>query len=86
MVNAVDNNGDGIIDDQGAQSLVDVVNQANGSSLSAEDCMGQFDTDEDGTFTVERVIAGLEVNRPERPASPPESRDRNTGRPCRLFP
>jgi Ca2+-binding EF-hand superfamily protein len=78
MVNAIDSDGDGIIDTEEAQVLVDIVNQTTGSSLSVEDFMSQFDADEDETFTIEEAAAGMAAYRPKGPPAPPESSGMNT--------
>ncbi|MBV5317408.1 MAG: hypothetical protein JZU50_06335 [Desulfobulbaceae bacterium] len=67
MVSSADVNGDGIISAEEAEGLVSIINQANGSTLTAEDLLSSYDSDDDGTFSTDEAVAALEANRPQGP-------------------
>ncbi len=67
LVSSADSDGDGTIDSEEAEALVDFINTATGSSLSVEDFMSDSDTDGTEGLSTEEAIAGLEANRPEGP-------------------
>ena len=67
LVSSADSDGDGTIDSEEAEALVDFINTATGSSLSVEDFMSDSDTDGTEGLSSEEAIAGLEANRPQGP-------------------
>lgn len=67
MVSSADVNGDGVISAEEAEGLVSIINQANGSTLTAEDLLSSYDSDDDGTFSTDEAVAALEANRPQGP-------------------
>ena len=67
LVSSADSDGDGTIDSEEAEALVDFINTATGSSLSVEDFMSDSDTDGTEGLSTEEAIAGMEANRPEGP-------------------
>ena len=69
LVSAADENGDGTISEDEAKALVDFINEATGSSLSAADFMAAADSDGENGVSLEEAVAGVEANRPEAPAS-----------------
>jgi len=71
MVGDVDANGDGLISAEEAEGLVDIINNATGSSLNAEDFVSTYDTDGDGSFSTDEAVAAMEANRPQGPPPPP---------------
>ena len=66
MVSSADTNGDGVISADEAAGLVDIINHATGSELTAEEFISQYDASGDGLSTDE-AIAAMEANRPEEP-------------------
>ena len=70
MVSSADANGDGIISAEEAEGLVSIINQATGSTLTAEDFTTSGDADEDGSFSTEEAVAAMEANRPQGPPPP----------------
>lgn len=71
LISAADSDGDGIIDSEEAQSLVDVINNATGSSLQVEDFLSTYNTDGEEGLSSEEALAALEANRPEGAPPPP---------------
>lgn len=67
LVSSADSDGDGTIDSEEAEALVDFINTATGSSLSVEDFMSDSDTDGTEGLSTEEAVAGLEANRPQGP-------------------
>ncbi|MGE4560693.1 MAG: EF-hand domain-containing protein [Desulfobulbus sp.] len=72
LVSSLDQDGDGVISAEEAAGLVDVINNATGSSLKAEDVVSEYDSDGDGVFSTEEAVAAMEENRPYGPPPPPE--------------
>jgi len=70
MVSAADTNGDGVISAEEAAGLVDIINNATGSELKAEDFISTYDENGDGSFSADEAVAAMEANRPQGP--PPE--------------
>lgn len=75
MVDSADTNGDGIISADEAAGLVDIVNNATGSSLTADEFMSTYDADGDGSFSTDEAVAAMEANRPQGSASGAEGSD-----------
>ena len=73
MVSAADENGDGVISAEEAEGLVGVINNATGSSLTAEDFISTYDEDGDGSFSTDEAVAAMEANRPQGPSSNAEN-------------
>ena len=71
MVSAADTDSDGVISAEEAESLVEIINNATGSSLAAEDFVGEYDEDGDGSFSLDEAVSAMEANRPNAPPSPP---------------
>lgn len=71
MVSAADTNGDGVISAEEAAGLVDIINNATGSELKAEDFVSTYDENGDGSFSADEAVAAMEANRPQGPPSPP---------------
>lgn len=69
LVSAADENGDGTISEDEAKALVDFINEATGSSLSAADFMAAADSDNENGVSLEEAVAGVEAHRPEDPSS-----------------
>ena len=67
LVSSADSDGDGTIDSEEAEALVDFINTATGSSLSVEEFMSDSDTDGTEGLSTEEAVAGLEANRPQDP-------------------
>ncbi len=65
LVSSADSDGDGTIDSEEAEALVDFINTATGSSLSVEDFMSASDSDGENGVSLEEAVAGVEANRPE---------------------
>lgn len=73
LVSSLDESGDGAISAEEAAGLVDFINNATGSSLTAEDFVSDYDSDGDGVFSTEEAVAAMEENRPDgAPPPPPE--------------
>lgn len=70
LASSVDSDGDGIIDSEEAQALVDFINNATGSSLEVDDFMNTYNTDGEDGLTSDEAVAALEANRPEGPPPP----------------
>ncbi|WP_319587480.1 XopAW family type III secretion system calcium-binding effector [uncultured Desulfobulbus sp.] len=73
MVSAADENGDGVISAEEAAGLVQIINNATGSSLDAEDFISTYDEDGDGSFSTDEAVAAMEANRPQGPTSNSEN-------------
>jgi Ca2+-binding EF-hand superfamily protein len=73
MVSSVDTNGDGVISAEEAEGLVGIINNATGSSLTAEDFISTYDEDGDGSFSTDEAVAAMEANRPQGPSSNAEN-------------
>ena len=69
MVSSADTNGDGVIDADEAESLVEIINNATGSSMTAEEFISDNAEEGSSTLTLEEAVAGMEANRPEGPPS-----------------
>lgn len=69
MVSSADENGDGVIDADEAESLVEIINNATGSSMTAEEFISDNAEEGSSTLTLEEAVAGMEANRPEGPPS-----------------
>jgi len=67
MVASADTNGDGVISVEEAEGLVSIINQATGSTLTAEDFLGTNDADKGGSFSTDEAVAAMEANRPQGP-------------------
>lgn len=67
MINSADTNGDGVISTEEAEGLVGIINQATGSTLTAEDFTTSGDSDEDGSFSIDEAVAAMAANRPQGP-------------------
>lgn len=65
LVSSADSDDDGAISTEEAESLVDFINTATGSSLSVEDFMSASDSDGENGVSLEEAVAGVEANRPE---------------------
>jgi Ca2+-binding EF-hand superfamily protein len=78
MVNAADTDGDGIISEEEATSLVDIINNATGSSLKAADFIKTYDENGDG-LSADEAVAAMEANRPEGPPSQAEDASSTSG-------
>lgn len=70
MVSSADANGDGIISLEEAEGLVGIINQATGSTLTAEDFTTSGDSDEDGSFSIDEAVTAMAANRPQGPPPP----------------
>ncbi len=71
LASSADSDGDGTIDSEEAQALVDFINNATGSTLEVEDFMSTYNTDGEEGLTSDEAVAALEANRPEGPPPPP---------------
>lgn len=69
MVSSADENGDGVIDADEAESLVEIINNATGSSMTAEEFISDNAEEGSSTLTLDEAVAGMEANRPEGPPS-----------------
>lgn len=69
MVSSADTNGDGVIDADEAESLVEIINNATGSSMTAEEFISDNAEEGSSTLTLDEAVAGMEANRPEGPPS-----------------
>jgi len=65
MVSSADANGDGIISAEEAEGLVEIINQATGSTLTAADFTASGDGDEDGSLSTDEAVAAMTANRPQ---------------------
>lgn len=65
MVNAADENGDGVISADEAQTLVDIINNANGTELTVEEFLSEYGADSETGLTLEEAVAAMEANRPD---------------------
>ena len=71
LASSADSDGDGTIDSEEAQTLVDFINNATGSTLEVEDFMSTYNTDGEDGLSGDEAVAALEANRPEGPPPPP---------------
>jgi Ca2+-binding EF-hand superfamily protein len=78
LVGAADTNGDGVISAEEAEGLVDIINNATGSSLKAEDFIGSYDENGDGSLSTDEAVAAMEANRPQGPPPSSESQAAET--------
>jgi len=69
MVSSADENGDGVISADEAESLVEIINNATGSSMTAEEFISDNAEDGSATLTLDEAVSAMEANRPEGPSS-----------------
>lgn len=69
MVSAADANGDGVISEAEAESLVEIINNATGSSMTAEEFISDNAEEGSSTLTLDEAVTAMEANRPEGPSS-----------------
>ncbi|MDD2465392.1 MAG: EF-hand domain-containing protein [Desulfobulbus sp.] len=69
LVSSLDTNGDGVISAEEAQGIVDVINNATGSSLEADDFVSDYDSNGDDSFSLDEAVTAMEANRPQGASS-----------------
>lgn len=69
MVSSADENGDGVISADEAESLVEIINNATGSSMTAEEFISDNAEEGSSTLTLDQAVSAMEANRPEGPPS-----------------
>lgn len=65
---AADEDDDGSLSTTETESLVKMINNVNGSDITAADLIAEYDTDDDGLLNQDETVAALEANRPDRQA------------------
>ncbi len=70
MFSDADTDGDGSVSTTEAESLAEIISNATGSTMKAEDLIAAYDADEDGSLSEEETATALEANRPEGPPPP----------------
>jgi len=68
MVDAADADGNGIIDEDEAEALVDIINNATGSTLTAADLIDEYAENSEGLTTTE-AVAAMMAYRPDGSSS-----------------
>ncbi len=64
-----DEDGNGTIDSEETQTLVDMINNATGQELSTDDLLTAYDEDGDGVLNQDETITALEDNQPDMAAA-----------------
>ena len=67
MFDDIDSDGNGSIDASELQTLVDDLSEMTGQSLSADDIMAEYDTDNDGVLAKEELGSFMQDNAPPPP-------------------
>lgn len=73
MFSEMDTDGDSSISATEAESLADIIGNATGTTIKADDLVTAYDADGDGALSAEETATALEANRPAGPTSPPGS-------------
>ncbi len=71
MFSEADTDGDSSISATEAESLADIISNATGTTLKADDLITAYDADGDGVLSEEETATALEANRPAGPPPPP---------------
>ena len=66
-----DEDEDGVLDETEAEGLAEMISEATGETISAEDLVAEYDEDGDGVLSETETTEALEANRPDGPPPPP---------------
>lgn len=72
MFSDSDEDEDDSLDATEMEAIADMITNATGEEVTAEELIEAYDEDEDGVLSEEEIRAALEANRPEGPQPPPE--------------
>ena len=74
LVAEMDEDEDGVLSEDEATTLAEMISNATGEEIDVEDLFAAYDEDGDGVLSEEESLTALEENRPEGPPPPPEGR------------
>ncbi len=77
IVEELDEDGDGILDETEAEQLAEFINNATAQELDVESLLEAYDEDGDGTLSESEAMTALEENRPDSPPPPPDQTGMN---------